>query len=504
MKNRTDRATAYDDLPYPSFTFPQTNPDRLSTLAILHGLTPVPPSKCRYLELGCGDGTNIAYSASIFRDSEFFGIDLSTRHIDRARETSSVLELNNTQFEAVDILDLNANELGEFDYVVAHGLFSWVPDSVRDRILELMRDCLTDNGIGYISYNTYPGCYVRKIGWDLFGQMPKDVDDPMKDVASAKSVLSIIGSAAAEGSFQRSLYDEIESDLTGKNISNIFHDDLADLNHPYYFLEFARLIDNHGLRYVCEADPASVEEISDPELAKELASLTDDPLQREQYRDFIDLTKFRMSVFCKNTNPPTNAVLPEAIRRTYAITPLRSVSDTSTLVDTQSARFASTDGRSIKVNHPLTKSVLASLEQVVPTCLSELVPDSGTEAATTLEFLLKLYKARLLSLFTVPLSTHWIVEERPRVHKFARWQAANGCDCMTSLLGVNIGFSSELVRAMVSLLDGTRDSRSVVNDLVERLGIEEKDRAEARGKLPAIVDSNLQSFAELGLFTEQE
>ena len=75
---------------------------------------------------------------------------------------------------------------------------------------------------------------------------------------------------------------------------------------------------------------------------------------------------------------------------------------------------------------------------------------------------------------------------------------------MTSLLGVNIGFSSELVRAMVSLLDGTRDSRSVVNDLVERLGIEEKDRAEALGKLPGIVDSNLQSFAELGLLTEQE
>lgn len=504
MKKRTDKATSYDELPYPSFTFPQTNPDRLSTLAILHGLKPVSPSKCRYLELGCGDGTNIAYSATIFRDSEFFGIDLSTRHIDRARETSSVLDLNNTQFEAVDILDLDANELGEFDYVVAHGLFSWVPDSVRDRILELMRDCLTENGMGYISYNTYPGCYVRKIGWDLFGLRSKDAGDPMKKVESAKAVLPIIRSAAAEGSFQRFLYDEIESDLTGKTISNIFHDDLADLNHPFYFLEFVRLIDNHGLRYVCEADPASVEEVSDPNLTKELASLSDDPLEREQYKDFIDLTKFRMSILCKNTTAPANAVLPEAIRRTYAITPLRLVSDTSTLGDTQTARFASIDGRSIKVNHPLTKSVLASLDPVVSTYLSELVPDSGTEAETTLEFLLKLYKAGLLSLFTVPLSPLWAVEERPVVHKFARWQAANGCDCMTSLLGENIGFSSELVRAMVSLLDGTRDSRSVVDDLVEMLGIEETDRVEALNQLPGIVDSNLKSFAELGLLTGKE
>ena len=377
MKKRTDKATSYDELPYPSFTFPQTNPDRLSTLAILHGLTPVSPSKCRYLELGCGDGTNIAYSATIFRDSEFFGIDLSTRHIDRARETSSVLDLNNTQFEAVNILDLDANELGEFDYVVAHGLFSWVPDSVRDRILELMRDCLTENGIGYISYNTYPGCYVRKIGWDLFGLRSKDAGDPMKKVESAKAVLPIIRSAAAEGSFQRFLYDEIESDLTGKNISNIFHDDLADLNHPFYFLEFVRLTDNHGLRYVCEADPTSVKEVSDPELTKELASLTDDPLEREQYKDFIDLTKFRMSILCKNTTAPANAVLPEAIRRTYAITPLRLVSDTSTLGDTQTARFASIDGRSIKVNHPLTKSVLASLDRRCGALLPTARPPSG-------------------------------------------------------------------------------------------------------------------------------
>lgn len=489
----------YDELPYPTFTFPQTSPDRLATLGILHDLRPADASKCRYLELGCGSGTNVAYSASIFTESEFVGIDLNEKHIETAVKTAADLGLKNAAFHAADLLSVSATELGKFDLIVAHGLFSWVPATVRDRVLEIMRDCLSEDGIGYISYNTFPGCHVRKIGWDLFRLGNRNTGGPMDQIESARSVISFIGSAAEEGTLQREIYEGLAADLSGKSPEVVFHDDLAIENRPYYFLEFAALLDQFGLRYVCEADPESLSDglsASDREM---LDSIAKDRSEREQYLDFIDLAKFRMSLICKDRGKDVDGPVLLAVRKLHAISPLRLVSERSTLDGDKTARFATADGRGINVNHPLTKTVLASFKQTSSVALNELIEDDSPEAERTCGFLLSLYSAGLVKLFSEPKSASGSVSDRPSVHPFARWQAAAGCDCMTSILGENIKIDSELLRKTVTLLDGTRDRSAIENDLVRIMYENENDRKAAMGQLPAILDANLKVFAELGL-----
>src|SRR5215203_2185573 len=137
-----DNKFAYDQVPYSSFTFPQTRPDRLATLGAFHGLDPASPEKCRVLELGCGDGTNLISFAYILPNSDFVGIDLSALHMDQANAPAEELNLSNLTLLQDDVMDFTRERFGEFDYIIAHGLFSWVPEPVRAKILEIVSESL--------------------------------------------------------------------------------------------------------------------------------------------------------------------------------------------------------------------------------------------------------------------------------------------------------------------------------------------------------------------------
>ena len=75
--------TPYDEVPYTSYSFPETHPDRMATVAHLFNLKPPPPDRCRVLELGCASGGNLAPMAALYPESEFLGIDLSRVQIEQ-------------------------------------------------------------------------------------------------------------------------------------------------------------------------------------------------------------------------------------------------------------------------------------------------------------------------------------------------------------------------------------------------------------------------------------
>src|SRR5262249_42544879 len=124
------------------------------------GMTPAPVEGCRVLELGCGDGGNLIPMAFTLPKSCFTGLDLAGTAIARGRSLLGALDLSNIRLLHLDLLDVSV-DFGEFDYIIAHGLYSWVPPHVRKRILEICKLHLATNGVAYISYNTYPGGHLR-------------------------------------------------------------------------------------------------------------------------------------------------------------------------------------------------------------------------------------------------------------------------------------------------------------------------------------------------------
>ena len=166
--------TGYDRVPYPGDPFPQTHPDRLATVATLFGLRPAAPDGCRVLELGCGDGGNLVPMAYGLPGGSFRGIDLSVRAIERAQALAGALKLENVRFERADVSAAN----GEFDYVIAHGVYSWVEPPARDALLAACRRCLAPNGVAYVSYDVLPGGHLREITRQMLRWHLRDVDEP--------------------------------------------------------------------------------------------------------------------------------------------------------------------------------------------------------------------------------------------------------------------------------------------------------------------------------------
>ena len=177
--NQTINRTAYDEVPYVSFPFPQTHPDRLATIATLLGMDPPPVGRCRVLELGCAAGGNLIPMALGLPDSEFVGIDLSTRQIAEGRAAVDALGLQNITLEPVNILEIEA-DFGQFDYIIAHGVYSWVPADVQDKLLEVCRQNLSPNGVAYVSYNTYPGWRLHGAIRDMMLYHTQDLSDPQE------------------------------------------------------------------------------------------------------------------------------------------------------------------------------------------------------------------------------------------------------------------------------------------------------------------------------------
>src|SRR5829696_3611 len=135
---RSDAARAsYDALPYPGNAFPQSHPGRMAAQATLRGLQPPRVETARVLELGCGDGGNLVPMAFALPNATFVGLDLNEQAIARGKETASELGVTNIEFQAADLMTLDAAALGTFDYVIAHGVYSWVPPEARDKLLSI-------------------------------------------------------------------------------------------------------------------------------------------------------------------------------------------------------------------------------------------------------------------------------------------------------------------------------------------------------------------------------
>jgi SAM-dependent methyltransferase len=171
----------YDAVPYPGYTYTQTHPDRLATIATLFGMTPAPVASCRVLELGCGDGGNLIPMAFSLPGSEFVGVDLAPSTIKVGADKAARLGLTNISLRPLDILDFDLS-FGEFDYIIAHGVYSWVPHEVREKVLAICRTHLAPQGVAYISYNAFPGGHIRQMMREMMQYHTRDILDPQERI----------------------------------------------------------------------------------------------------------------------------------------------------------------------------------------------------------------------------------------------------------------------------------------------------------------------------------
>lgn len=288
--------TSYDDVLYPSYTHSQTHPDRLATLATLNGLQPTPVATSRILELACGQGGNIIPLAVSYPQSHCVGIDLSQRQIELGQKVIDSLKLKNIELRTQSILDFPADP-EPFDYIIAHGVYSWVPEAVRDKILQICRDHLSPQGVAIVSYNTFPGWHQRRMIRDMMIFHTKRFIEPAKRIEQAKAFLTFMTQATGnESAYGRSLHEEFRM-LSVSDESYLFHEQLEDVNEPVYFHQFADELAKHELQYLCEVEQSNLQfERYPPQIAEVLSKM--EIIEREQYLDFFSRRTFRQTLMC--------------------------------------------------------------------------------------------------------------------------------------------------------------------------------------------------------------
>lgn len=297
--------TIYSELGYKSMPFPYTTPATLEAYAALVGVSAPNPKTARVLELGATYGGNIISQALFNPDATFVGIELSQEQVEKGNEVIANAGLTNVSLIQSDIASIGS-EIGTFDYIIAHGVYSWVDDGVKEALLRLIDEHLAEDGIAYVSYNTYPGWHtmeeVRQLM--MFSNRDKTQFNHKEKVLHGKTIGSIVGSQILK-------YDNLKErnskflgalrSVMQKDEYYVGHDHLEPNNDPVYFYQFNDHLAAHNLAYLCDADlTLSMVRSFDADIADTLDKLVpNDHVAQEQYLDFMLDTTFRKSIICK-------------------------------------------------------------------------------------------------------------------------------------------------------------------------------------------------------------
>ena len=451
-------ADAYNRVRYIGFPMAQTHPDRLAVIARLFGLAASPPGECRVLELGCADGGNIIPMALALPRSRFTGFDSAAQAVAQGRALVAALGLNNITLLERDLMEAGA-ELGEFDYIIAHGVYSWVPEDARERLLHICRDNLAPQGVAYVSYNALPGFHRREMFRQMLLFHLAGVEDPADRVRQAIAFIESLGQSASSP-LARALFAEETQHLTQSHWWYVYHDDLEPVNYAPYFHEFLAQARAHGLQYLGEAHFPEVESglYNKPAVEKLRQWAQGDALRTEQYIDFVRGRLFRQTLLCRAEVALWPSPHPDPLTAMYfasAVSPVSPVPDLSPGVWEE---FRAPHGAPLRSDDPQVKTALARLHAVWPQFMpfAELLAQAGGEPALLADFLLHTYGAELVEVSVRPDPSPLRPGERPVASPLARLQAKDGT-LVTTLRHAQVDLADHIDRCLVQWLDGTRD-----------------------------------------------
>jgi cyclopropane fatty-acyl-phospholipid synthase-like methyltransferase len=459
---------SYDAFPYLSFPFPQSHPDRLATIGWLLGMEPVRVEACRVLEVGCASGGNLLPMAVSLPGSEFVGVDFSPVQIERGIADVKALGLTNIQLLPMDIMDFSEAH-GEFDYIIAHGVYSWVPNAVQERLLAICARQLRPAGVAYVSYNTLPGWRMRSVVRDAMTYHTRGIAEPAKRVAQARAMLEFLAESVKDdaSAYGNALRTEAEH-LRKQADYYILHDHLEEVNEPLYFHQFIERAARHGLGYLGEANFATMLGTGfSPQVNETLARVAPDVLKREQFMDFLRARTFRETLLVRSGVPLTRKVSPQRVMSLRVASEARPVRDKPDLQSNAVEEFRTPAGTAISTSTRLSKAALVTLAERWPVAMTFDELEAAARARAGLAGvateeqrghlaagILQTFAAGVLELHYAPSPFVSPPGEHPEASALARLQARRGTPA-TTLRHEHGTFDGDTLRLFL-LLDGTR------------------------------------------------
>jgi len=525
----TETHNRYDEVPYPDLCYTQTHPGLLAMLGQLLGMSPAPAENCRVLEIGCASGGNLLAMAAVLPNSTFVGIDYSAVQIEAAQKAAQGSGLSNITFQQMDILNITP-DFGQFDYIIAHGIYSWVPPFVQEKLLEICNQNLAPQGIAYISYNTYPGWHSLDIIRNMMLYRTRNTTDPMEKSAQAREWISFIAHALGEG--PNTAYAAMFENYLGYRMTQVadidhsalLHDEMEEINMPVYFHQFVEHAEKHGLQYLVEADfPTVMPNGFSGEVMDYLGKIAQTTVEMEQYFDYLRNRTLRRTLLCHEDIEVDRRLSIQPVQRFY----VSSVARVAEVSAENAARgietFEGADNAAFSTDHPLTKAAFHCLIENRPLRVhfNDLVRQAGSrlnitqvdgrDAAALAANLLRSFarSANLIEFHSFAPQMTMTVSETPLATSLARFQTRQN-PLIANLMHTRVDLDN-FSRLVLANLNGKNDRAALLDFLVKLaesgqidMQRDEDQQApktpdEIRHSLAAELDKTLRHLAALAL-----
>ena len=524
---------SYDVVPYLDRSHYSTHPDRMATIGRLLGLEPAPVEQARVLELGCANGANLLPMAANLPGSTFVGVDYSARQIAKGQAALAELGLTNMTLRHASILDVDAG-LGQFDYIIAHGVFSWVPPAVQDKMLAICRQNLAPKGIAYISFNTLPGWYGKLYVRDLMLHYTRGIGDPQGRIRRAREMFGQVERMVAPPEFEGELTPYAgalrkEAELVrSQDDDYIYHEYLEDDNRPMYVSDFVAQARRHDLDYLGDADRGlTAIDSMGQEVAAAIRQLNGDVVEQEQLVDYLVNRTFRCALLVHKETEINRSVTAPRLRPLYVRSLLKPAAAEAQLLKAESENFVSeAHNVTIGVQQPVTKVVLDHLSRVYPRAVAfeDLLVDGCSQVHGSLGShpavrareaeslglnLLRthVHNTEVLSLHTYAPCLAPALPDFPLVSPIARFEALLS-QVVTNPYHHPIRLTP-LSWQLLPFMDGTRDLNALVELVVddgtvvlEQEGQPLTDPADRRAVAVARVPETLEILRQAGLLVQ--
>jgi hypothetical protein len=394
-------------------------------------------------------------------------------------------------------------EFGDFDYIIAHGFYSWVPKPAQDKLLAICQSNLRANGIAFISYNTHPAGRIRQLSRDLMLFPNGGTIQSVEQVRKGKVFLRLVaGGVTNEGVWKSVLQSELAR--VEKHDDRVtYHDELGDSYSPVYFQDFVRMASEYELQFLSEA---RLSDALETELAPELREAVEkfaggELIIYQQLLDLLLFRGFRRTLLCHSRISLERNKPAERVRKLWVASPLKKVGKRPD----GGYEFSNSLGAgTLATNNLLAVRALERLGEIWPQgerfsdLLQAIAPGlpepfehKGNDLSRTL---LKLAGSGLVDLRSYRLPITKRDNNTPVATALARLEAEKGT-VVTTLLHTQVEIKDELTRRMLLLLDGSRHRDSLTAWLMkQQLGVSRKE-SEQR------VSKTLAGLYRMGLLT---
>ena len=287
---------------YLSHYYKDLSPIHLSFIAAINNCNPPDINNdFTYCELGCGCGKTTNTIAATHQNAQCVGIDFNEKHIQIAKKES--YNLKNIQFINKTFSQSLDEDLPQFDFIVMHGVWSWVTKSVRADIMKFVEKFLKPKGLFYISYNAMPGWAQMQPFAKMMSLYAENIEGSLEEKAkSALLYLSYLRTNKSdffETSPNAQMYlNLLENSDTRYVIHELFNEILA----PEYFCDVNAEMQKIQLEFIGDCVAINNYTFNLPKAFQELLETTNDRIKIETNKSIIRNDKFRKDLYCKNPN----------------------------------------------------------------------------------------------------------------------------------------------------------------------------------------------------------